>query len=271
MMRGVPQTGEGIAPVDEPAHGSPAIVQFRDVEFRHGDGPAVVRGVSLACSPGEVIALVGRSGAGKSTLLRLVNRLLVPASGTVEVQGRDTREWDPVRLRRSIGYVLQDAALFPHMTVEENVGVVPRLEGWEPSRISARVHELLELVGLPAAAFASRRPAALSGGQRQRVGLARALAVDPPILLMDEPFGALDAITRAEVRNEFALVQRRLRTTVLIVTHDIAEASVLAHRIAVMDAGQLIAVDTPGRLVESGVPEVSSLVASAQLMPGRRG
>lgn len=252
------------------ADSSAAIVRFRNVEFRHAGGPAVVRDVSFDCARGEVIAIVGRSGAGKSTLLKLVNRLLLPTSGDVEVQGRDTRSWDPVRLRRSIGYVLQDAALFPHMTIEENIGVVPHLEGWPSSRIAARVTELLELVGLPAATYAARRPSSLSGGQRQRVGLARALAIDPPILLMDEPFGALDAITRVEVRNAFIDVQRRLRTTVLIVTHDIAEASVLAHRIGVIDAGMLIALDTPDRLVRSDDARVANLIASAATAIGAR-
>lgn len=250
--------------------GAGPIVRFCDVEFRHSGGPAVVRGVSLDCAAGEVIAIVGRSGAGKSTLLKLVNRLLIPSSGGVEVRGRATTAWDPVRLRRSIGYVLQDAALFPHLTVAENVGVVPRLEGWTPARTAARVGELLELVGLPAATFAGRRPAELSGGQRQRVGLARALAVDPPILLMDEPFGALDAITRAEVRNEFSALQRRLGTAALIVTHDIAEAASLAHRIGVMEGGELVALDTPEAIARSSDVRVASLVASARSAWGVR-
>lgn len=261
------QTG-GAAETSVPDTSAAAIVRFRNVEFRHDGGPAVVRDVSLDCGDGEVIAIVGRSGAGKSTLLKLVNRLLLPTSGDVEVQGRDTRSWDPVRLRRSIGYVLQDAALFPHMTIEENVGIVPQLESWPPPRIASRVEQLLELVGLPPSTFAARRPSALSGGQRQRVGLARALAIDPPILLMDEPFGALDAITRVEVRNAFLDVQRRLRTTVLIVTHDIGEASVLAHRIGVIDAGMLIALDTPDRLARSDDSRVASLIAAARVTIG---
>lgn len=244
------------------------IVRFQNVEFRHAGGAAVVRDLSLDCAPGEVIAIVGRSGAGKSTLLKLVNRLLLPTAGQVEVQGKHTAAWDAVRLRRSIGYVLQDAALFPHLTVEENVGLVPQLEGWTPERIADRVRELLDLVGLPAPTFAGRRPAELSGGQRQRVGLARALAVNPPMLLMDEPFGALDAITRSEVRNEFTSLQKRLGTAALIVTHDISEAAVLAHRIGVMDGGVLVALDTPEGLIRNSDVRVASLIASARTTLG---
>lgn len=257
--------------VHEEAFDAPSapIVRFQHVEFRHAGGAAVVRDLSLDCASGEVIAIVGRSGAGKSTLLKLVNRLLLPTAGQVEVQGRATSAWDAVRLRRSIGYVLQDAALFPHLTVEENVGLVPQLEGWAPERIAARVRELLDLVGLPGATFGGRRPAELSGGQRQRVGLARALAVDPPMLLMDEPFGALDAITRSEVRNEFSALQQRLGTAALIVTHDINEAALLAHRIGVMEGGLLVALDTPDALMRSDDPRVASLIASAQTTFGR--
>jgi osmoprotectant transport system ATP-binding protein len=235
-------------------------VQFSNVAFTHASGQGVLRDVSLVCEAGETVAILGRSGAGKSTLLRLVNRMLLPSSGRVCVQGQATTDWDPIRLRRRIGYVLQDAGLFPHMSVAENVAVVPNLEGWEIGRVQARTGELLEMVGLAPASYAARRPAELSGGQRQRVGLARALAVDPPILLMDEPFGALDPMTRAEVRAEFVRLKRQLRTTVLIVTHDVAEAFVLADRVAVMDGGELIAVDSPARLSRSDDPRVSALV-----------
>ena len=178
----------------------------------------------------------------------------------VRVQGRDTREWDPIRLRRSAGYVMQDAGLFPHMTVAENVGVVPRLEGWDEPRVQARSRELLELVGLPAAQYGTRRPAELSGGQRQRVGLARALAIDPPLLLMDEPFGALDPITRREMRVEFSRLRRQLGTTALLVTHDIAEAMALGDQIGVMDAGELIALGSPEQLAQHADPRVRSLL-----------
>jgi osmoprotectant transport system ATP-binding protein len=218
---------------------SAAAVEFRGVSFRHADGTPVLDGLSLLIEPGEVVALLGRSGAGKSTILRLVNRMLLPTGGQVFVDGRDTREWDPIALRRRIGYVLQDGGLFPHMSVADNVGVVPRLEGWLPDKVGPRVDELLDLVGLPPARFATRWPDELSGGQRQRVGVARALAADPPVLLMDEPFGALDPITRAELQQETALLQQRLRKTILLVTHDVDEALLLCDRVCIIDDGRL--------------------------------
>src|SRR5215813_7735425 len=164
-------------------------IEFANVSFRHPNGPLALDGFSLAIERGETLALVGRSGMGKTTILKLINRLLLPQSGTVEIEGRVTTEWDPIRLRRRVGYVLQEVGLFPHMTIARNVAVVPRLEGWPEDRIHTRVDELLALVGLDADGFRDRFPRELSGGQRQRVGVARALAVDPPILLMDEPFG----------------------------------------------------------------------------------
>src|SRR5881275_3782444 len=176
-----------------------AAIEFLGVTVvRSGGRPALDR-FTLAVERGEVLALVGRSGAGKTTLLKLVNRLLLPDAGAVLVEGRDTREWEPIRLRRRIGYVLQDVGLFPHMTVEQNIGVVPRLEKWPLDRTQQRVGELLDLIGLAPDRFAARWPDELSGGERQRVGVARALAVDPPVVLMDEPFGALDPVTRAEL------------------------------------------------------------------------
>src|SRR3954454_8995607 len=228
----------GMLPLARPGSVAPhlmtdPLVSFQDVEFSHSGSAPIVVGLTVACMAGETVAIVGRSGAGKSTLLKLVNRLLLPTHGRVTVQGRDTREWDPIRLRRGIGYVLQEAGLFPHMTVEDNVAVLPVLEGWEKGRTRERTHELLDLVGMPAETFASRRPGELSGGQRQRVGLARALAVDPPILLMDEPFGALDPITRADMRREFARLKQQLRTTSLLVTHDISESFALGDRVGV--------------------------------------
>jgi osmoprotectant transport system ATP-binding protein len=219
-------------------------VHFENVCFAHPGGAPIIDELTLSIVAGEVVVFVGRSGAGKSTLLKLVNRLLVPTAGSVRVEGRDTREWDAIRLRRRIGYVLQDVGLFPHMTVEANVGVVPRLEGWPAERVRARSLALLELVGLPPGTFASRWPSELSGGQRQRVGVARALAADPPILLMDEPFGALDPVTRAELQAEFARIQQQIHTTVAIVTHDMAEAAALGRRIGVLDAGKLV-MSTP--------------------------
>jgi osmoprotectant transport system ATP-binding protein len=236
------------------------LARFEDVEFQHGVGQLVLRRLTLSVQTGEVVALVGRSGAGKSTLLKLVNRLLVPTSGRVTVEGRDTREWDAIRLRRRVGYVIQDVGLFPHMTVAENVAVVPRLEGWGAARVGARTRELLELVGLPLAEYGARWPRQLSGGERQRVGVARALAIDPPILLMDEPFGALDPVTRAEVRREFTRLRERLRTTVLVVTHDIAEAFALGDRVGVLDAGELIAIDTPSAVAASRDSRVRLLI-----------
>jgi osmoprotectant transport system ATP-binding protein len=243
------------------------LVRFDQVDFRHDGRPLVLRQVTLSVNRGETVALVGRSGSGKSTLLRLVNRLLTPSAGRVVVEGRDTREWDAIRLRRQVGYVIQEVGLFPHMTIAENVAVVPKLEGWPEARVAARTRELLELVGLPAAEFAARRPQQLSGGQRQRVGVARALAIDPPILLMDEPFGALDPVTRAELRVEFTRLKQRLRTTVLMVTHDIAEAFALGDRVGVLHAGALIALETPAQVAVSSDPRVRALIDA--LPPGR--
>ena len=235
------------------------VVEFRHVSFAHAGQP-VLRDLSLSVAAGEVLALVGASGTGKTTVLKLVNRLLRPDGGEVLVQGRDTREWDPIRLRRSIGYVIQEVGLFPHMTVAQNIAVVPRLEAWEEPRVAARVRELLELTGLPDATFADRLPDELSGGQRQRVGVARALAVDPPILLMDEPFGALDPITRRQLQIEFRRIQARLHKTVILVTHDMAEAVALGDRIGVMDEGQLIWSGPSSALRESDDPRVRRFV-----------
>jgi osmoprotectant transport system ATP-binding protein len=215
-------------------------VEFRQVSFGHARQGAILDKFTLTVEAGEVVALVGASGAGKTTVLKLVNRLLLPHAGDVCVQGKDTREWDPIRLRRSVGYVIQEVGLFPHLTIADNIAVVPRLERWHEDRVAARVAELLALIGLPADTYAQRWPDELSGGQRQRVGVARALAVDPPLLLMDEPFGALDPLTRRQLQGEFSRIQSRLRKTVLLVTHDMAEAMALADRIGVLENGQLI-------------------------------
>jgi len=222
----------------------------------------VLRDVSFSVGSGETLALVGRSGAGKSTVLKLINRMLEPNEGVVRVDGRDTREWQPVALRRNTGYVLQDVGLFPHMTVARNVGLVPTLAEWPAERIASRTDELLELVGLPPREYASRWPDQLSGGQRQRVGVARALAADPPIVLMDEPFGALDPVTRAELQAEFRRIQGRVRKTIVLVTHDIREAFLLADRVGVMDAGELVASAPPDSLRESDVPAVRVLLGT---------
>ena len=241
-------------------------IEYRDVNFRRGSVP-VLEHFSLTVETGDVLALVGRSGAGKSTLLKLVNRLLLPDAGTVLVEGRDTREWEPIALRRRVGYVLQEVGLFPHMSVADNIAIVPRLGGWEDARVAARVRELLELIGLPAELFASRWPDELSGGQRQRIGVARALALDPPILLMHEPFGALDPITRAELHAEFHRIQNRLRKTVIVVTHDMGEAFALATGIGVLDEGALVASGPLGAIAASSDPRVRRLLDAVPAVP----
>ena len=242
-------------------------IEFRGVSFARPGRPRILDNFSLTVESGDVLALVGRSGAGKSTLLKLVNRLLLPDAGAVLVEGRDTREWEPITLRRRVGYVLQDVGLFPHMSVADNVAVVPRLEGWPADRVAPRVRELLDLVGLPADEFAARWPDELSGGQRQRVGVARALAVDPPVLLMDEPFGALDPLTRAELHAEFHRIQSRLRKTVIIVTHDMGEAFALADRVGVLEGGRLIACDRPDVVAASREPLVRQLLDAVPVVP----
>jgi osmoprotectant transport system ATP-binding protein len=235
-------------------------LEFRAVSFARPGGTRVLDRLNLTVEAGEVVALVGRSGAGKSTILKLINRLLEPDQGDVVVEGKTTREWNPIRLRRRVGYVLQDVGLFPHMTVGGNIAVVPSLEGWTKDRIAVRVGEMLDLIGFDHETFARRWPDELSGGQRQRVGVARALAADPPMLLMDEPFGALDPITRVELHAEFKRIQARVKKTVVIVTHDMREAFALATRIGVLDAGELVAFDTPDRLTASTDARVRELL-----------
>ncbi len=232
----------------EPAASSP-VIEFRDVSYRVAD-TQVLSGFSLQVHGGETLVLLGRSGSGKTTSLKLVNCLLLPTSGDVRVKGVSNREADVIRLRRSIGYVIQDVGLFPHFTVERNIGLVPKIEGWTEDRVRARVQELLQTVGLQAE-IASRYPHQLSGGQRQRVGVARALAADPEILLMDEPFGALDPLTRDELQREFLLLQQRLHKTVVFVTHDLREALRLGTRIALMEAGRLVTVLSPSEFLRS--------------------
>ena len=214
------------------------------------DGTAALAGVSLAVPPGETLALVGESGSGKTTLLRLFNRMVDPTEGEVRVEGRPVSELDPIALRRGIGYVPQDGGLIPHWRVERNVDLVPRLLGWDADRRQARVREMLELVGLSPDTHASRYPAELSGGQRQRVALARALAADPPVVLLDEPFGALDALTRLELHRQFLELRKTLGKTLVLVTHDLAEAFRLANRIAVMRGGRILQIGAPEELAE---------------------
>jgi osmoprotectant transport system ATP-binding protein len=223
-------------------------------------GLQVLRGLDLAVEQGETLALVGRSGAGKSTILKAINRLLLPESGDVIVRGRSVSAWDPFELRRSIGYVLQEVGLFPHLTVHDNVAVVPRLLGWDEARVAERIGVLMRLVGLPAGEYGRRRPQDLSGGQRQRIGVARALAADPPILLMDEPFGALDPVTRSELHREFRRIQAELRKTIVIVTHDMAEAMALASRIGVLADGLLAATGSPADIARSGDERVRGML-----------
>jgi osmoprotectant transport system ATP-binding protein len=232
------------------------MIEFRDVTYRSGE-QAILSDTNFTVTKGETLILLGRSGAGKTTALKLINRLLTPTDGQVIVNGRSTVEWDPIKLRRSIGWVIQESGLFPHYTVGKNIAVVPELEHWPADRVQSRVTELMQVVGLDVA-LRDRYPHQLSGGQRQRVGVARALAADPEILLMDEPFGALDPITRAELQREFLNMQERLRKTVAMVTHDVAEALYLGTRIALFEAGRLAGVfskeefvtSTDGRVME---------------------
>jgi osmoprotectant transport system ATP-binding protein len=240
-----------------------AFVELAEVSVRLEDGRTILADLSLAVAEGETLALIGRSGSGKTTALRLVNALVLPTAGTVRVAGRTTRDWDPIRLRRQTGYVIQEGGLFPHLTVADNVGIVPVLEGWAAARIRARVTELLALVGLPAEEFALRRPHELSGGQRQRVGVARALAADPPLLLLDEPFGALDPITRRELQREFRALTRRLGKTAIFVTHDLGEAVRVADRMALLDGGRLLAAGTATELEAHRNPAVRAFVEAA--------
>lgn len=227
------------------------MITFDHVTRRYGRTLAV-DDLTLEVGDGEVVVLVGPSGCGKTTTLRMVNRLVEPSAGRVLLDGVDNAELPPEQLRRGIGYVIQQAGLFPHRTVRENVATVPRLLGWDRSRIAARVEELLELVGLPASDFADRRPAELSGGQRQRVGLARALGGDPPVLLMDEPFGAVDPIVRLHLQDELLHLQSVVRKTIVFVTHDIDEAVRLGDRVAVFETGgRLAQYETPSELLRT--------------------
>jgi osmoprotectant transport system ATP-binding protein len=236
-------------------------IEFRNVEYRVTAERVLLSRLDLVVNKGETLMLLGRSGSGKTTCLKLINRLLTPSSGEVRIEGKSSLEWNPIQLRRRIGYAIQDVGLFPHYTVGENVALVPKLEEWERPRIAERVEEVLQLVGLPNREFGDRYPSQLSGGQRQRVGLARALAAEPPILLMDEPFGALDPITRAEIQREFRKLQQKLGKTIVFVTHDVGEALMLGDRIALMESGHLRSVDTPREFVRSSDPVAQEYVS----------
>lgn len=226
-------------------------VHLEDVRKRYTSGAMALDGLSLSLEEGRILVLLGTSGSGKSTALKTINRMVVPDSGHVSVLGREISLWDPIVLRRQIGWVIQEIGLLPHLTVLDNVGLVPRLLGWTRERREARARELLELVRLPADRFGALRPSQLSGGERQRVGLARALAADPPLLLMDEPFGALDPLTRRRLQDEFRELQGRLGKTVVLVTHDVPEALHLGDQVAVMDRGRLLQAGTPREIRES--------------------
>jgi osmoprotectant transport system ATP-binding protein len=248
--------------VIDPGTSNGLAIELRSVTYRLEDGRTLIDRLDLAVPHGETLVLLGRSGAGKTTALRLINGLLEPSSGDIVVEGRRQAEWDPVRLRRRIGYVIQDVGLFPHWTVERNVAMVPRLLGWPASRVRERVREMLALVGLDDAEFAGRFPRELSGGQRQRVGVARALAADPPILLLDEPFGALDPVTRAELQREFQALAVRLRKTIVFVTHNVRAALLLGTRIALLAEGRLVGLYRPEEFLQASESEARAFVAS---------
>jgi len=239
------------------------IVEFRRVNFQI-DGVKILDDLSLQINKGEILILLGESGCGKTTTLKLINRLIEPSSGEVSVEGKSTTDWNLINLRRRIGYVLQEAGLFPHFTIEENVALVPNLENWEDAKRRKRTTEMLELVGLNPQKFASRFPHELSGGQRQRVGVARALAANPDLLLLDEPFGALDAITRTSLQKEFARLVRELNKTAVFVTHDLHEAFVLGTRIALMDKGRIVLNDTPENFAKSELPLARAYLETVQ-------
>jgi len=237
------------------------MIEFRNVRYSPAGQRDVLSDLTLKVEAGETLVLLGRSGCGKTTTLKLINRLLDPSGGEVLVEGKSVLEWDPIRLRRGIGYVIQEVGLLPHLTIERNIGLLPQLEGWPPERTRRRVEELLEMVALDPATFRHRYPRELSGGQRQRVGVARALAADPPILLMDEPFGALDPLTRAEIQKEFLALQQRLRKTIVFVTHDIREALIVGTRIALLEAGQLVGAYSPKGFTNSKDPTVTAYLS----------
>jgi len=234
-------------------------IEFVHVSYRLESSRELLFDINLAIAPGEVFMLLGRSGSGKTTSLKLINRLLVPTKGEVRVEGIPTTRWDPIALRRKIGYAIQEVGLFPHYTVEQNVALVPKLERWPKDKIADRVREVMSLVDLPAD-FRDRYPDQLSGGQRQRVGLARALAANPPILLMDEPFGALDPLSRVQLQKEFRQLQQRLKKTVAFVTHDVGEALLLGDRIALLQEGHLLSIQTPKEFLATNDETAKSYV-----------
>jgi osmoprotectant transport system ATP-binding protein len=240
------------------------MIRLDSVSKRFPNGTVAVRGLTIEVPEGEICVLVGPSGCGKTTTLKMINRLIEPSGGRIFLDGDDVTDADPVALRRRIGYVIQQVGLFPHQTIGTNVGTVPRLLGWGRARVTARVDELLDLVGLDPRVYRNRYPAQLSGGQRQRVGVARALAADPPVLLMDEPFGAIDPVTRARLQDEFLRLQDEVRKTVVFVTHDVEEAVKMGDRIAILDVGGILAqYDTPAEVLGNpATPMVADFVGS---------
>jgi osmoprotectant transport system ATP-binding protein len=235
------------------------VIEFRDVSYHLPDGCAILRNLNLEVHRGEILVLLGRSGSGKTTALKLVNRLLEAPRGELRVDGRPVSEWDVIQLRRHIGYAIQEVGLFPHYTIERNINLLPTIENWPKEKIARRIGELIKLVGLNDD-VASRYPHQLSGGQRQRVGVARALAADPPILLMDEPFGALDPLTRTDLQREFLSLQQKLQKTVLFVTHDLREAMLLGSRIALLEEGRLVSSSSREEFLASPDPLVKKYV-----------
>jgi osmoprotectant transport system ATP-binding protein len=236
-------------------------VEFRDVSYHLPDGREILKRVNFAVPRGEIMVLLGRSGSGKTTALKLVNRLVQHSTGEIIVESRPNHEWNVIALRRHIGYAIQEVGLFPHYTVEKNISLVPMIENWPAQKIRGRVQELIQLVGLDPA-IGSRFPHQLSGGQRQRVGVARALAADPPILLMDEPFGALDPLTRADLQREFLQLQRKLNKTLLFVTHDLHEALILGSKIALLDDGRLVSLSSAEEFRRSTEPLARKYMAA---------
>jgi osmoprotectant transport system ATP-binding protein len=239
------------------------ILEIRDLSYAIA-GKRILRGVSLSVAAGETVVLLGRSGSGKTTLLKAVNGLVRQDGGEIWFLGKRSADQDPIQLRRRMGYVIQDAGLFPHWTVEANIGLVPRLEGWAPEKVARRVEELLALVGLDVAEFRARRPRQLSGGQKQRVGIARALAADPPLLLLDEPFAALDPITRFDLQRQFLELRSNLGKAALFVTHDVREALMMGTRIALMRDGALELLLTPEEFLMSRSDEARAFLESLE-------
>jgi len=247
-----------------------AVIEFRNVSYLINDGSLrpILTEISVEITDGEVVALLGRSGSGKTTMLKMINRIRVFTSGDILVAGRSIRMWDLIQLRRRIGYVIQETGLFPHLSIEENVCIVPKLENWSGERMRARFREVMDLVGLHPEEYGPRYPRELSGGQKQRVGVARALAADPAILLMDEPFGALDPVTRAELQQVFLDLARRVSKTIVFVTHDLREALLLGTRIVLLDGGQIAASTTAKEFLKLDHPIARQFIAASQLVVG---